>query len=107
MQSVRTKRRANASARNRTRYVELRRQLETELGELTPGERRIGEEAWQDLAPTARQRVRQILDVLGRMDSGSFGVCAGCRSPIAYERLSVIPETRLCARCSWSRELPD
>src|SRR5690349_4068836 len=105
MHSVRTKRRAKAPARNRTQYAELRRELEAELGELAPGERRIGEEAWRDLAPSARRRVRQILDVLGRMDSGSFGVCAGCRSPIAYERLSVIPETRLCARCSWSRDL--
>jgi DnaK suppressor protein len=105
MHSVGTKRRAKAPARNRAQYAELRRELERELGELAPGERRAGEEALQDLAPSARRRARQILDVLGRMDSGSFGVCVGCRLPIAYERLSVIPETRLCARCSWSREL--
>ena len=105
MYSVPMQRRAKASARNGTQYPELRRELETELEERAPGERRFGEETLRDLAPSARRRADQILDVLRRMDSEAFGVCVGCRSPIAYERLSVIPETRLCAHCSWSRKL--
>jgi RNA polymerase-binding transcription factor DksA len=104
MHSVTTQRRGKAPARNGTQYGELQRELETELEELAPGQRRFGEETLRDLAPDARRRAHQILEVLRRMDSEAFGVCVGCRSPIAYERLSVIPETRLCAQCSWRRE---
>lgn len=105
MYSVPMQSRAKAPSRNGTQYAELRRELETELEELAPGDRGFGEETLRDLAPGARRRAQQILDVLGRMDSEAFGVCVGCRSPIAYERLSVIPETTLCAQCSWRREL--
>ena len=106
MHSVPMQRRAAAPARNGTQYAELRRELEAELEDLASGKRWIGEETLRGLAPGAQRRARQILEVLSRMDSEEFGVCVGCRSPIPYERLSVIPETRLCTRCSWSRELP-
>jgi RNA polymerase-binding transcription factor DksA len=105
MHSVRMQRRAKAPARNGTQYAGLRRELEIELEELAPPEGGVGEETLRGLAPSARRRAQQILDVLRRMDSEAFGVCVGCRSPIAYERLSVIPETTLCAQCSWRREL--
>jgi hypothetical protein len=105
MQAIRRERRAKAPARKGTAFAELRRELETELDELAPGRRRVGEVALRGLGPGARRRALQILDVLNRMDSESFGRCVGCRRPIAYERLAVLPETRLCARCSWSREL--
>ena len=104
MHSVPTRRRPAGPARHGTPYAELRRELEAELEELAPGEWRAGEEALQGLASHTRRRARQILGILRRMDSEAFGRCIDCRSPIAYERLSVLPETRLCAQCSWSRE---
>jgi RNA polymerase-binding transcription factor DksA len=105
MHSVSTQRRTKGPAGKRPQYAELRRELETELEELAPNERLFGEESLRDLAPGARRRAQQILDVLHRMDSDDFGLCVACRSPISEERLSIIPETRLCAQCSWSREL--
>jgi len=106
MHSVPTEPRAKTPARTATPYAELRRELEAELEELAPGERRFGEQTLRDLAPGARRRAQQILDVLRRMDSEAFGLCVGCRTRISEERLSVVPETRLCAQCSRSRELP-
>jgi RNA polymerase-binding transcription factor DksA len=50
-------------------------------------------------------RALQIVEVLRRMDTDAFGTCVSCRSPIAYERLAVIPETTVCAPCSRSHEL--
>jgi RNA polymerase-binding transcription factor DksA len=50
--------------------------------------------------PGAESMTKQLLGALGRMASGTYGVCAGCRSPIGYERLEVIPETIWCRRCS-------
>ena len=105
MQAVRRERRGKAPARRGTAFTALRRELEAELDELAPGKRRVGEVALRDLGPRARRRALQILEVLKRMDSEFFGECVSCRRPIAYERLAVLPETRLCARCSWSREL--
>jgi RNA polymerase-binding transcription factor DksA len=105
MHSVSTRHRRRGTNQNATRYPELRRELETELEALVPGEWRTGEEALLELAPRARRRAQQILDILRRMNSEAFGICAGCRSAISSDRLSVLPETRLCARCSWSREL--
>jgi RNA polymerase-binding transcription factor DksA len=52
-----------------------------------------------------RTRALKIVGVLRRMDGEGFGVCVGCRLPIAYERLAAIPETMVCARCSRRREL--
>ena len=47
----------------------------------------------------------QIVAVLRRMESDTFGVCVSCESFIGYERLAAIPETTVCAYCSQSREL--
>jgi len=105
MYSVRRRRRTKAPAKNQPHYAELRRDLEFELEALAPGDGRVGENTLQGLAPRARRRARQILEILRRMSSEAYGICVACRAPIAYERLSVLPETMLCAPCSWRREL--
>jgi RNA polymerase-binding transcription factor DksA len=70
--------------------IELRRHLEHEL-------RRLG--------PTVPHgRASRILDTLRRLSGPEFGVCTGCGDPITYERLSVMPETSVCVRCSRHRE---
>lgn len=86
-------------------YSELRNELEVELRRLVPDAGPRDESALRDLAPRSRRRALEIVDVLRRMETESFGVCVGCRSPIAYERLAAIPETTLCAPCSRGREL--
>lgn len=86
-------------------YAELRADLEAELHRLLPDGQKANDRSLRELAPRARRRAVQILDILRRMERETFGVCFSCRSVIGYERLSVIPETTLCAHCSWSREL--
>ncbi|MGH2611242.1 MAG: TraR/DksA family transcriptional regulator [Gemmatimonadales bacterium] len=107
----------------RAQYAELRTEVEQELRRLIPGQgsqleagsrnaRRASVpesdggpvEALRELAPRVRRRALQLLEVLRRMDTQTFGVCVGCRSPIPYERLAAIPETTVCVECSWSRE---
>ena len=52
-----------------------------------------------------RGRALQLNDALRRMENGTYGLCAACGATISFERLSVIPETTVCAECSWSREV--
>ena len=41
-----------------------------------------------------------ILEALKRIRAGVYGTCLVCQSPIAFDRLWVIPETKTCVRCS-------
>lgn len=92
-----------------SRRAQLRLELEQELQRLIPEAgvvgARVRSELAQALGPRSRSRALQILDALRRMETGTFGRCAGCHATISYERLSAIPETTVCAECSWSREL--
>jgi len=78
---------------NEEQYTELRAGIEQELRRTVQG-----------LELRMRHRALQLLDGLRRMRAGTYGVCAACRSPIAYERLLAIPETSVCVRCSQSYE---
>ena len=82
--------------------TELRTEMEDELRRLVPGP--WSPEALQDLAPPRRRRGLQLLDALRRLDAGTYGTCHGCRLPISYVRLSVMPETTVCVDCSAARE---
>ena len=88
----------------------LRHELEQELRRLMPEARRVLDsraraELAQGLGPRPRSHALQILEALHRMETGTYGRCAGCGGAISYVRLSAIPEARDCAECSWSREL--
>lgn len=76
-------------------YTELRAEMERELRRTVQG-----------LELRTRHQALQLLDGLRRMHAGTYGVCAACRSPIAYERLLAMPETGVCVRCSRSCESP-
>lgn len=43
--------------------------------------------------------LRQIQAALGRIDSGTFGVCQLCGKPIRQKRLMAVPWTPLCIHC--------
>ncbi|WP_422932097.1 TraR/DksA family transcriptional regulator [Singulisphaera sp. PoT] len=43
---------------------------------------------------------REVVDALGRIDGGEFGVCEHCGQDILEERLEVLPYTRYCTACS-------
>lgn len=45
-------------------------------------------------------RLAQILQALGRIEEGGYGICVGCRGQIPFERLFVFPEAPECAACA-------
>jgi hypothetical protein len=75
---------------------ELNAELLTELRRLTPGST-LGVRR-HDVR--AHSRIKLILEALKRIRAGIYGTCLICQSPIAFDRLSVIPETKTCVRCS-------
>jgi RNA polymerase-binding transcription factor DksA len=87
---------ARASDLTDEQLEELNTELLTELRRLTPdstlGARRHN--------VRTHSRVKLILDALKRMGAGVYGTCLRCQLPIAFDRLSVIPETKTCVRCS-------
>ena len=75
---------------------ELNAELLAELRRLTPGST-LGARR-HDIRTDSR--IRLILAGLKRLRAGVYGTCVMCQSPIAFDRLSVIPETKTCVRCS-------
>ena len=75
---------------------ELNAELLSELRRWTPGST-LGDRR-HDIRTDSR--IRLILEALKRMRAGIYGTCVMCQSPIAFDRLSVIPETKTCVRCS-------
>ena len=43
--------------------------------------------------------VREVVQALGGMDRGKFGLCRRCHDPIGYARLSARPESPYCLDC--------
>ncbi len=56
------------------------------------------------LASNDRQSLYELEDALKRIEEGSFGICDGCKNPIAKIRLKAVPSTRLCIKCQEKRE---
>jgi RNA polymerase-binding transcription factor DksA len=50
-------------------------------------------------AVTARRRLADTEDALGRLAAGGFGQCEQCRAPISDTLLAAAPEIRYCADC--------
>jgi RNA polymerase-binding transcription factor DksA len=101
---------AQAAGRRRRRGLsalqrsELRRELERELRRIAPAAEGVGEGAADRVVAVPPGRARQLVETLRRMATPEFGVCRRCRDGISYQRLSVLPETTLCASCSRQRE---
>ena len=87
---------ARASDLTDAQLGELNSELITELRRLTPGSP-LGARR-HDIRTDSR--IRLILEALKRIRAGVYGACMTCQSPIAFDRLSVIPETKTCVRCS-------
>ncbi|HEU4616573.1 MAG TPA: TraR/DksA C4-type zinc finger protein [Gammaproteobacteria bacterium] len=51
------------------------------------------------------EEFRAIQLALGRIHSGSYGVCQRCGRPIGVERLRAIPETPFCIECASRSEV--
>ena len=83
---------------------------ELAIGIVAPGPMTYGSQAaaasqvfeqQRDLALRERneQHLAQVDAALGRLDAGTYGVCARCGRPIAPERLEAIPWAAHCIDC--------
>ncbi len=41
-----------------------------------------------------------VIAALGRLDAGSYGICAACHQPIEPARQRLLPEAAECAECA-------
>ncbi len=87
---------ARASSLTDAQLEELNAELLTELRRLTPGST-LGRRR-HDVRTDGR--IKLILEALTRIRAGMYGTCLICQSPIAFARLSIIPETKTCVRCT-------
>jgi len=55
------------------------------------------------LAAVESQR-RLVMDALGRLERGVYGMCADCGSPIPEGRLDARPEAARCVGCQSKRD---
>ena len=56
------------------------------------------------LESAAESALSEIDAALQRLEDGSYGICGHCREPIPWERLDVLPMTRLCTPCQYVAE---
>jgi RNA polymerase-binding transcription factor DksA len=56
------------------------------------------------LASWYANETARINAALKRITEGKYGVCLGCRAPIAVHRLETAPEAAFCAECQRTRE---
>ena len=61
---------------------------------------REGDEVLEDLGNAGKAEIAQIRAALGRIDDGSYGICAKCGNDISAERLETLPATPLCRNCA-------
>ena len=47
----------------------------------------------------AESALEEIDAALRRLDDGSYGICQTCTEPISWERLEILPNSRLCTPC--------
>ena len=56
------------------------------------------------LTLAAEAALSEIDAALQRLEEGSFGICERCAEPIRWERLEVLPMSRLCTPCQYLAE---
>ncbi|PIV10205.1 MAG: hypothetical protein COS49_01805 [Candidatus Portnoybacteria bacterium CG03_land_8_20_14_0_80_41_10] len=64
-------------------------------------------EEYENLLPiehTLELRLKDINDALVKIKENRYGQCEKCKKEIEPERLKIVPEAKLCLRCSRGKE---
>jgi RNA polymerase-binding transcription factor DksA len=61
---------------------------------------REGEEVLETLGVDAQTELRAIKGALARIETGDYGRCQVCGSPISPARLDILPDTAFCKDCA-------
>ena len=56
------------------------------------------------LTLAAEAALSEIDAALQRLEEGSYGICERCGEPIPWQRLEVLPMSRLCTSCQYLAE---
>lgn len=51
----------------------------------------------------AREAIAEVEHALRRLESGEYGLCEACGTPVPFERLEAVPSARFCVRCPGRR----
>lgn len=49
---------------------------------------------------TAEETILKLEEALLAVDSSGFGLCSRCQTPIPFNRLMALPESRSCVTCA-------
>lgn len=71
-----------------------------QLDDVDRADNRTRSELLHRLSERERRELQEIDAALGRIDNGSYGRCEACKGPIGNQRLTAMPEARLCVACS-------
>lgn len=69
------------------------------------GSNAYAQELSATLLETETRLLGEVRAALERIEHGTFGVCAGCGRNVPGERLTIVPYTRFCVRCSENHQL--
>ena len=54
----------------------------------------------QALLEQSRDRAANLEQAMSRLEHGTYGICERCSGPIHPDRLTVLPDVRLCIHCA-------
>jgi DnaK suppressor protein len=83
----------------RAQLEEQRRFRLDQLSELRALDPAANTDVSAALAAGARVALADVLAALHRMDTGSYGVCTDCGTPLPLDRLEVLPQVGQCLEC--------
>jgi DnaK suppressor protein len=61
-------------------------------------------EITSQILSTRREALFEIDHALQKVNQGKYGVCERCGKPIAKRRLKILPQARLCIKCSTGQD---
>ncbi len=73
---------------------------ECALGDLARFELMHDQQAYEKMLFQSKKRYQALKHALSNIDKSDFAHCKACDEPIGFERLLLLPESRLCISCA-------